>query len=436
MKTLKQISKIALITLFLFSTISSSIADEIQEKFEKTFKLSKTGEFTFSCYETDLKINTWDKDEVKLLGEIMISGGKPDDQQKLIDVFINPEISESANSLTIKTDLAKNTIIIGPFSKITLVNGKTIRVDKYKASYTLWIPESIAFNLKSKYNNIDIASLTGKLDFDLYEVDLTLASFNKGDFDMKYSSAEIGKGETAKFDVYDCEIEIKDITSFSINTKYSEFSIENAGMIAVGSYEDEFEIQNLIQGLKGQAKYSNFNIESNVEFIKMDVYESDIEVRNVNTLEYTSKYSTFKGENINSIKCKSLYETEIHAAVVGELSCLESKYDEISFQSITKSINLPSAYELDLDINAVKPSFESFYADFKYGSVNLPLDPALEFSLEFETTYGDVDFPKDRIKVRNLNIKESSKHSFEGATSENAKCKIKFKAYDTNFNLE
>ncbi|MFC2096181.1 hypothetical protein ACFLQ3_00605 [Bacteroidota bacterium] len=87
MKTIKQISKIALITLFLFTAISSSFAEEIKETFEKTFKLSKTGDLSFSCYDTDLKINTWDKDEVKLTGEIIISGGDEDDQQKLLDFY-------------------------------------------------------------------------------------------------------------------------------------------------------------------------------------------------------------------------------------------------------------------------------------------------------------------------------------------------------------
>ncbi len=414
MKTLKQISKIALIALFILTTVSKSFSEDIQDKFEKTFKLSKTGELTFSCYETDLKINTWDKDEVKMSGEIIISGGSEEDQQKLINVFKNPEISESNNSLTIKTDLASNTLIIGPFKKITLVNGKTIRVDKYKATYTLWIPESVAFNLKSKYNNIDIAPLTGALDFDLYEVDLTLAGFKKGNFNMKYSSAEIAKGETAKFDVYECDLEIKEINTFSTNTKYSKFNIGTVGMIALGSYEDEFKIQNLTQGMTGQAKYSDFNIESNTQIIKMDVYESDIYVKDVKELEYTSKYSTFSAQNINSISCGTLYETKIIAALVGDFSCKESKYDNIHFKAITNSISLLSAYELDMDIDAVKPGFKSFSGDFKYGTVKLPLDPSLEFSINFKTTYGDVDFPKNRVKIKIMNF-EDSKKSFESS---------------------
>lgn len=71
----------------------------------------------FSCYDTDLKINTWDKDEVKLYGEIIIDGGTKDDQEKLIEIFKNPKASESSSSLKIGTNLTQSTIVIGPFKK-------------------------------------------------------------------------------------------------------------------------------------------------------------------------------------------------------------------------------------------------------------------------------------------------------------------------------
>lgn len=435
MKTIKQISKIFLAAIIIATTCNSSFAQERKESLEKSFHVSSSGDLSFSCYDTDLKVNTWQKDEVKLMGEIIIEGGDKEDQDELIEVFKNPEVSKGSNSLSIETNMASSTVIIGPFWKMTLVNGKKINIKKFKVNYTLWIPESISFNLKSKYNNIDIATLKGDVNFELYEVDLTLASFKNGKFNMKYSSGDFGSGENAKFDVYECEIEIKDINTCNTKTKYSEFNIGNAGSITLDSYEDEFEILNLTGGLNGQAKYSEFNIESDVEYIKIDVYESDIEVKNIKELAYTSKYSSFKALNIGSAKCESLYETEIYAANVGGFSCTESKYDEIEFESISKSLIFTSAYELDLKVQNAKPGFESFKGNFKYGSVALPLDPALEFSLKFETKYGDVDFPKNRLKITEMNFDDSEKY-FEGQTSDNPACKIEFTAYDTDFVLQ
>jgi len=165
MKTIKLKFNI-LITLasILFVSFNSQ-AQEKKDSFEKTYNLASTGEFTFSCYDTDLKVNTWNKNEVKIYGEIIIKGGDADDQQKLIEVFKNPEVNQSSNILEIKTNIAKSTVMIGPFSKTTLVDGKTITVDKFEIKYTLWIPESIAFNLKSKYNDIETGLYNGKFWF-------------------------------------------------------------------------------------------------------------------------------------------------------------------------------------------------------------------------------------------------------------------------------
>lgn len=435
MKTIKQISKIILAFVFLITTINLS-AKERRETFEKTYNLSKTGDFIFSCYDTDLKVNTWNKNEVKLTGEILIQGGDEDDQQKLIEVFQNPEVLQSPNSLKIETNLAKNTVVIGFIKTITLVDGKKIRVDKYKVNYELWIPESVAFKLKSKYNNIDIATLTGKIDFDLYDVDLTMLSFGKDSkMQMKYSSAAIGKGGDAILDIYDSEIEAKEMNNVELVSKYSEIEIESINTLDFISYDDDIKIGK-INSLKTEAKYSNYRIDGNLKNCIVDFYDSDISIGNVDQLVFSAKYSSLEAGNVKSAKINVLYDSKIELGIVDEFICMESKYDEMELDAITKSLHLNSAYSLELRIDKATASLEEFYGDFKYGSIDVSLDPSLEFNIDFNTTYGDVDFPKDRIKVRDVYIKDDGKQSFEGSTSENAKCNIKFKGYDTDFDLE
>ncbi|MBU8892075.1 MAG: hypothetical protein KOO66_04810 [Bacteroidales bacterium] len=436
MKTIKQTSKILIAILIVVTSINSGFAQERTESLEKSFKLNSTGDFTFTCYDTDLKINTWKKDEVKLTGELIIKGGKKEDQDKLIEVFKNPEVSKSGNSLSIKTNMAKNTIIIGPIKKITLVDGKTIRVDKYKATYTLWIPESVAFNLKSKYNEIDIASLTGNINFDLYDVDLTLVSFGQnGKLKMKYSSASIGKGGDAVMEIYDCELEAIEMIDVEITSKYSGIDIGTLNTLNLNSYDDEIEIGK-INSLSTQAKYSNYNINGNMLNCIVDFYDSDITAKNIDKLVYSAKYSSLKALDVKSVKINNLYDSNINLGIVGKFTCTESKYDEVEFDAITKSIHFTNAYTLNLRVAEVKSTFENFTGNFKYGSVNMELPTDLEFSVDFQTTHSDVDFPKDRLKIKDLNIEGSSKYSLEGTTSENAKCKIKFIAYDTNFDFD
>ena len=436
MKTIKQISKILLASIILFISVNAGFAQERKESFEKSYKLNSTGEFSFSCYDTDLKINTWKKDEVKLSGEIIIEGGKAEDQEKLIEVFKNPETTQSSNSLKIETKMAVSTIIIGPFKRTTLIDGKTtIRVEKYKANYTLWIPESIAFNLKSKYNDIDIATLTGKVDFELYDVDLTMLSFGKDSkFEMKYSSASIGKGGDAIMDIYDCEIEAIEMNNVEMSSKYSEIDIQAINTLDFNSYDDDIEIGK-INSLTSEAKYTDYRIKGNMANCIINFYDSDINAQNIDQLVFSGKYSSIDALDVKSVKIDDLYDSNIELGKVGEFICNESKCDEIDFEAVTKSISFKSAYELELSVAKVEPSFESFLGEFKYGFVKLPLDPAIEFCLKFETKYGDVEFPKNKVKIQDMNF-DDTKKLFEGQTSDKPTCKIEFIAYETDFDLD
>jgi hypothetical protein len=437
MKTIKQISKILPVVFFLIFTVNMSIAQERKESLEKSYKLNSTGNFSFSCYDSDLKINTWQKDEVKLTGEITIKGGDKEDQDKLIEMFNNPDVSQSSNSLSIKTNLAASTVIIGPFMSTTLVNGKKIKVEKFKVTYTLWVPESIGFYLKSKYNDIEIANLTGNVDFELYDVDLTMLGFgNEGKFTMKYSSASIGKGGNSIMDIYDSEIEVIEMLDVKLSSKYSEYDFTSLNNLEFNSYDDDIRIEK-INSLKTEAKYSDYKIGSNMTSAKIAFYDSDISAKNINDIKFSGKYSSIKALNSNSVKVDGLYDSAIELADVGTFTCPESKYDDITFTSISKSINLGTVYTPNFDFGKAGSNFENFSGEFKYGTVNLELNPSLEYSLIFETTYGSVNFPKERFKLSGYKgNKSSSKKSFEASTSENAKCKIKFSAYSTAFNFK
>ncbi len=70
MKKIKQISKLILASLIILLSINAGFTQEKKESFEKSYKINSTGDFSFKCYDTDLKVNTWQKDEVKLTGEI------------------------------------------------------------------------------------------------------------------------------------------------------------------------------------------------------------------------------------------------------------------------------------------------------------------------------------------------------------------------------
>lgn len=435
MKKAKQIVKMLFIIIIM--TKGQILAQEVKDSFEKKFNLKNTGSLFFKGYKSDLKINTWEKEEVKLIGTITIEDGKKAEQESLIKEFKNPSISSSTKKLEIETMeatiITQKKGIFGFYRSVTTRNGNKIEtISKFKTEYELWIPKSIYLHLNSRYSRIDIADFFGDADFQLYETKLNLMSFKKAVFDMKYSTAIIGKGDVAKFNVYECEITAKTITTFSTDSKYSVFNIENSKMITVSSYEDRFFLTNLSQGITGKAKYSRFEIKSNIDEIDLSIYQSNVKIENTNKFILSAKYSEVIAKNIETFNVNKLYETRIFGAKIGVLACQESKYDKITLESIKKSIDFKSAYELKLDVSKTEKSLENFSGYFKYGYVEMPLDKDLDIRVDIDINrgkliYDNKSFPKiEKVGTRKV-FKGENKY---------AKCEIKIKSTDTNFYLK
>gem|GEM_PF-4613207 len=133
---------------------------------------------------------------------------------------------------------------VGIFTRISLKNGEKVSVTKFKASYTLWIPENIEFALDSKYNDVEISDFTGNFNFDLYDTDIRAGDFgDNSTFNAKYSSFSIGNGKNVSFDIYDCDVTGKDLDDVKIITKYSSLTFSSVKSVTIQSYDDDFDIQ-------------------------------------------------------------------------------------------------------------------------------------------------------------------------------------------------
>jgi hypothetical protein len=438
MKNVRLTCKLIVLLTLLFALPAYSVnQDEKQDSFETTYKLNAGGTLSFRIYNSDLKVNVWKNNEVKLAGEIIVTGGKSEDRELLIAAFKEPEVKSESNFLDINTQFWKNMMSAGPFNRISLENGKKVSVTKFKASYTLWIPESIVFELNSKYNNVEIAGFKGIFNFDLYDADIHTGDFaDNSHFNAKYSKINIGSSGNTSFDLYDCEITSQNLKDITITSKYSTYSLSSVNNLKADSYDDDFEITNLA-GIEAKASYSSFILGGNIGNASLDLYDTDVKGGNYKSLDYSAKYSELAADEVVSLNIISIYDCSVKINRVTDFKCNESKYDDISLNTAANSIAMPVTYDTQLNVNKLLPSFSSFTGDFKYGAVTLSADPALSYKLSCETTYGSVVYPEERFTKNPLTyIEKNSKKQIEGSTDPNAKCEINFTAYDLNFTIK
>jgi hypothetical protein len=441
MKAMKKVKSICKF-LFLFVLFSSyavylSGQDDKEARFEKSWKLNHNGKLAFNIYDSDLKVNVWEKSEVKLAGEIIITGGKTDEREKLIEAFKEPEVKSGTNTLGIDAKFWKNSISIGPLNIISLKNGNKVSVRNFKVTYTLWIPENIEFVLKSKYNDIEIADFSGIFSFDLYDADITTGNFgDKSVFNAKYSTLLLGNGMNASFDIYDCKVTGKNLADVDMVSKYSTLEFSTIKSLEIDSYDDDFDIKNL-SGIDATAKYTSFLLGGEMGNSRFDLYDSDVKGGSYKTLTFNAKYSELVAGVIGDLNIDAIYDCTFEIGSVDKLTCNESKYDEFYLGTANTSINMPSVYDIQLNVDNLPVTFSKFSGDFKYGSVTLNADPGLDYKLSCQQTYGNLDYPKGRFTDKPLTyIEKNSKIEFESSTDPDASCEINFTAYDLNFTIK
>jgi hypothetical protein len=430
-------------TVIVVCTINhiSAKENEARETIEKTFKVSQFDKFIFSVYESDLQINTWSNNEIKLTAEILVSGGDKDDVERLINAFKNPEVTQGSGEIEINSSFVESSISSSFFgfttNKIKLSTGETITSSTFKANYTIWIPEKIAFKLNSKYNKVKALNLLGKLDFELYNADIEIGDFgDNSTFDFKYSNATIGSGKDVRFDVYDSKLYANDLKKVIINSKYSTITAKSVNLIAIESYTDKITIDNL-NGIDIDAKYTTLRANGNSNIGEFILYDCTIDVENFTNIEYDSKYSEFTANKIGTFSIKESYTDSYTINEVNDYLCENAKYNKVRIKTVKSAIFLPDTYDTDFRADKIGPNFTSFKGDFKYGSVSIALDPTLNYKLKFEKTYGEVSYPKAKFASKQISyIELDSKAKLEGSTDPNAKCEISFTTYDTNVTIE
>ncbi len=440
MKNIKSIFRIFAIIAVLIYGIRPNLAkaEEVKDRFESIYKVSATDKLILNMYDSDLQINTWKNNEIKLTGEILISGGSKEDVDKILAAFKNPKVEQGGGSIEISTIFSEGTVkIFGFYEKTKLITGETVSTSSFKATYTIWVPESIAFNLKSKYNSIKSANLLGSIDFDLYNVDLDMGDFgDKSAFEAKYSTINAGKGKDVKFDVYDCKLFFDELNKVIVTSKYSKFTSKSINLLVLESYNDNYNIDNL-KGVDIEAKYTSLKAKGTSNLGKFNLYDCNIEVGSFSRVEYDSKYSEFTASTIGVFEIKTSYNDTYTVNSINEIACDESKYNKFRLGTVNSSITLNSCYDSEISVQKLAPSFFNFKGDFKYGSVTLNADQALNYRLICNTTYGQVNYPKERFKNRPLvYIEKDSKTELDCSTSADAKCELNFTSYDLNFTIQ
>ncbi len=385
---------------------------------------------------TELILETWDKNEILIEASVRFDGKMTDKMQKFLDDFeqqVKDGISTGAGEVKIDTDLdIPNRVQIG---------GKHVGInisygdDKLKIQYKIKAPGTNDYVISNSYEDVKIFGRLDNVDFTQYSGKLEADDIGTAKLSLKYGSAKIKSIEEAELEIYEQKINISYLGKLDLNAKYSDLEFEEVKMMEATSYESDFEIGSGIQ-MKGNFKYGEIDISNKMNQAEFTFYEMKMDANEIGAIKLVnSKYSKFEFENVGNIEFEQSYEDETNIGTLGSFSSKNSKYGNHSIDRLEKKLIL-LAYEDEIEIDELGDQVESITLDGKYLDALFGISNSA-FILSTSIKYGKADYDESDVEVRRY-IKESDRLELElhSKVQSNNPTLISIKGYEVDFRID
>jgi len=355
------------------STNKSFTQNEEKYYVEQIYDISSNGKLVLSSSYSDIKIQTWDKNEVKIYGEIIYYDSVNKGTDTLLNIFKNIKAKSSKEKLELDLNIISNKgnssyVISSLLKKIDKYFHKdkesTIDINNVKIAYTIWVPKNINIQVDSKYGKIEMETIAGNVNFTLFQNDLIMENYGKsGIFNVDYSSITIGNGDTATFKIFNCNVNANEIKNTIINAQYSNINIDKTHNISIKSFNSKFNL-----------------------------------------------------------------------ATVNSLICEKSEYDNFKFDEIITDASFKKAFDTKIELNGTSSSFKNFSGNFEYGNIYIKTHPELKYNLNSKCAYGQVDVPSDKF-AKFISDTQNSNTTIHGSNIE-TECNIELISFSTKCKIE
>ena len=445
MKALNLFSNSVVILLFAGLSISTVFAQTTKtETVTKVYDIPPSGSLYLTSYNANIEILTWDRNEVKVVGELTYKGkGSKEDIDILFNAFKSMDAESSKDVLNWKLTLIKSAYLKKSLFRkdliIVLHNGdetSSMVANDIQPNYTIWIPATLNVKADIRLGKMKMASIKGNVDFTLSNNNLEMGDFGaSGIFNTRFSTITVGSGGTSKFDVNNGNVNASELKNVTINARFSNFNIARAYDVSI-DINNGTAVFGMVNDINASARFSTIRFEGNAGKSKFDFNNSNLFGKNFQTMEISARFSNFNAANIVDAKINSANNSNFDFATVSTFVCNESRFNTFKLAEIVVDASFPDANNTTVNINNTSASFTGFSGNFRFGTVNLKLNPTVEYNLNYTGTFGQLNgISPEKFKTRYISDTSGSTTTIQGLNA-GAKCNIEIVASNTSCKIE
>ena len=428
-------------SLFLLIFLSISLAGygqdkKLQKTYSWSYKANEDVNLSFNNYNSDLNIKTWDKPSIEYKLHLVAKGAREDDTERLDSYLKNMTFSNSPESTSINMKFWKRRTSIMNRTKLKLEGEKEVILTEFKVTGELTIPKKCNLDLTSKYSDIEMADVLGKLALKLYNDKLYGGKVdNEVDISAKYSTIEFSDIKMgADITLYNTDFEANSIGDTKFESKYSKVFINTIGSLEMDSYNDKFNFERT-GDIIFTAKYSGFISEKSGR-LKADCYNCTVVIDQLEDIELVSKYSKFEFDKGGECKISASYNDGINSTQLKSLQITESKYGTFKIDKLTSDLSVITGYNDKFIIPETGDNFKSLKVNGKYEKITIGIPVNLDYRFKANIKYPKLDINEESFAYKTKIIESSSieYNAVKGKEYEGMP-EIKIEGYDISLSI-
>jgi len=397
-----------------------------QKSLSKIITLEGEEWFKLKNVNGDIKVETWNRPEVKMEIEVTIKARSNEDEELLLEDFDvnfvrNKGKIEVERKWDMFTDKGCNCQLDGV--KIKTDKGEKLKIKKIVVNYIITLPADLNLELRNNYGDITIPTISGEAIVNIYQGKL-IGDNIAGALNMsaKFSEVKLNDFKEGKINLYQSNIQLGASDSLNLTAKFSKVQLEKTNKLELYGYQSTINANGNIQSFVGNIKFGKFQLEGDISTVSLALYQSKFIAHNIDSLNINSSYSSINVGDCEVIKVKKSYQDKYKILLANYVHG-KSQYSSIDLGSLTNKFVF-GTYQGKLTIKDIKNSFALINIESKYTPVSLKFENDSKYTLEAKTAYSNLSFPENGFTVsyrdrqnQNLSLKGAFNAEKSGVAS-------------------
>lgn len=391
-------------------------AQTINKTISKSAQVTANVTIEANASNSDIEINTWDKNQVKADFAIEVSAKTDEDVNAFItalETAIDRQMGTGGNTLKVSLPI-KNWRQNGHKIDIELEgNNNSFHLTKFKAKLLIYMPIQNNLEARNSFGNLNVGNLNANADITVSSGLLQMGNCKSLEIKTSFTkNIRIGNVENATMQISSSDIEMGDVKN-DLNLRASFSGIKIAKIVNKASLNlssSTFETSD-IKELDMEASFVRRFKMRNAEKANIKLSSSEFEAMNIKTVNINNvSFSTINIDEVDKLYAPKCSSTKFYIQKANNIEATSSSFSDFYIYSLKKSFTTQSSSG-SIHLTNVADGFDKIDIDGQFVNIDISVEKEANYSVSADLEFPNYNFSEITYLNRN---KDLSKEVFKG----------------------